>query len=345
MDTVLSPRRRRLLLGIGATALAGCSRTESTGARIAFAGLTMGSSYSVRAAAPARDAALLQAVVQGALDTVEASMSMFLAESELSRLNRAVPGMAVELSPELLSVLVAATKVSAASDGAFDVTVAPAVERWGFGTQATRRVPAPTEVAVDRARIDWRALEIDATRGRVVKHAPLTVDLGGIAKGYGVDRAAAALEAAGVRDYMIEVGGEVRARGTNVHGQPWRIGIEEPDALPQRARWVVGLAGAAMATSGDYRNYFVEGGRRYSHEIDPASAAPVAHALASVTVVDADTMRADALATALMVLGPERGRALAERLALAVQFVVRRAGGGFTDAMTPRFAALRPERV
>ncbi len=193
------------------------------------------------------------------------------------------------------------------------MTVAPAVETWGFGVNKQRRVPAAEQVAVQRGKVDWRALDLDpahrtASKGR----QGLQVDLGGIAKGYGVDAVAKSLDGLGIAHYMIEVGGEVRTRGVNAAGEPWQIGIEEPDATPQRARHIVPLSGRAMATSGDYRIYFEEGGRRYSHEIDPTTAAPIAHRLCSVTVVADDCMRADGLATALIVLGPERGFELAE---------------------------------
>ena len=232
------------------------------------------------------------------------------------------------------------------SDGAFDITVAPLVEQWGFGTRASRRVPAASAVVAERRRVDWRSLAFDASRRSVTKRqADLQADLGGIAKGYGVDRAAAALEARGVHDYMVEVGGEVRTRGVNATGQAWRIGIEEPDAMPQRARWVVPLSGRAMATSGDYRNYFLEAGLRYSHEIDPLTGAPIRHSLCSVTVVADDCMRADALATALIVLGADKGRALAERSGIAAQFIERGPADTYRDSMTPAFAALGAARA
>jgi thiamine biosynthesis lipoprotein len=151
---------------------------------------------------------------------------------------------------------------------------------------------------------------------------------------------AATLDALGIGHYMIEVGGEVRTRGANGAGAPWRIGIEEPDATPQRARHVVPLTGRAMATSGDYRNYFEQDGRRFSHEIDPATGAPIAHALCSVTVVADDCMRADALATALIVMGPRRGLALAEAEGIAALFIERTAPGQHRDRATAAFAAL-----
>jgi thiamine biosynthesis lipoprotein len=349
MDTILSPRRRSLVLGLGALALAGCSRTPTASKApgyTQFGGATMGSTYTVRLKALGHDKAALRVAVQAALDEVDQRMSMYRPDSELSAFNRAAGGTTVRLSDPMYSVLVAADRTSRWSNGAFDVTVAPLVERWGFGTRAVREVPAAAVVTAERGRVNWRSLALDDARVSVTKRqAGVQIDLGGIAKGYGVDRAATALEARGVTDYMLEVGGEVRTRGVNAAGAAWRIGIEEPDASPQRARWVVPLAGRAMATSGDYRNYFVEGGQRYSHEIDPASGAPIRHSLCSVTVVADDCMQADALATALIVLGAERGRALAEASGVAAQFIERLPGSGFRDSMTSSFAALGAART
>jgi thiamine biosynthesis lipoprotein len=349
MDAILSPRRRSLVLGLGALALAGCGRTpiaSKAPGYTRFSGATMGSTYTVRLKAPGHDDAALRDAVQSALDEVDQRMSMYRPDSELSAFNRAAGGTPVRLSEPMYSVLAAADRISRWSNGAFDVTVAPLVERWGFGTRAVREVPAAAVVTAERSRVDWRSLSLDDARLSVTKRqAGVQIDLGGIAKGYGVDRAAMALEARGVTDYMLEVGGEVRTRGVNAAGAAWRIGIEEPDATPQRARWVVPLSGRAMATSGDYRNYFVEGGQRYSHEIDPASGAPIRHSLCSVTVVADDCMQADALATALIVLGAERGRALAEASGIAAQFIERVPGSGFRDSMTSSFAALEAARA
>jgi thiamine biosynthesis lipoprotein len=348
MDTILSPRRRQLVVGLGLGALAGCGRPPAPAARsgyASFGGSTMGSTWTVKLAAAEHAMASLQAVVQSALDAVDQQMSIYRPESELSQFNRAGAG-SFALSDDLALVLAAAGRFSAWSGGAFDVTVAPLVEEWGFGVRGVRRVPSAAKIAEGRRRVDWRALTVDAGQRQAVKAlAGLQADLGGIAKGYGVDRAVAALEARGVRHYMVEAGGEVRTRGVNASGEPWRIGIEQPDALPQQARWAVPLSGLAMATSGDYRNYFVEDGRRYSHEIDPVAGEPVRNALASVTVVADDCLHADAMATALIVMGPERGRALAESTGIAAHFIERRPDGTLRDAMTPAFTALRAERA
>jgi thiamine biosynthesis lipoprotein len=348
MDTLLSPCRRRLLGafgGLGAIALAGCGERPRAEAGLRqFSGETMGTTYIVKLAgaplAPARLEAL-HGDVHAALDGVNRELSIHRAASELMRLNRHPAGQPLPLSRDLYDVLAAGQRVSAMSQGAFDVTVAPLVDAWGFGAEKRRVVPAATEVQARRSAIDWRGLALDPGRRTATKAQPgLQADLGGIAKGYGVDLAARAIESAGVEHYMIEVGGEVRTRGRNAEGRAWRIGIEEPDAVPQRARVVVPLSGRAMATSGDYRIYFEHGGRRYSHEIDPRTAAPIAHGLASVTVVADDCMSADALATALIVLGPQAGWALASRENLAAYFIVRGADGRLHDRATDAFAAL-----
>jgi thiamine biosynthesis lipoprotein len=346
MDAILSTRRRSLVLGIGALALGACGRAPSTTSPryLHLRGASMGSTYNVRLEAPEREGPALRSALQAALDDVEQRMSMFRADSELSTFNRAGAGVPVALSESTYAVFAAADRVSRWSGGAFDITVAPLVESWGFGTRSTRRVPETASLVADRERVGWRGLSFDPVRSAVTKqHGAQQADLGGIAKGWGVDRAAAALEARGIANYMVEVGGEVRTRGVNAAGMPWRIGIEEPDASPQRARWVVPLSGRSMATSGDYRNYFVEAGRRYSHEIDPATGAPIRHGLCSVTVVVDDCMQADALATALIVLGAERGRALAENSGIAAQFI-ERTPAGLRDSMTPAFAALAAAR-
>ncbi len=354
MDTLLCPGRRRLLGAagaFGALALAGCTDTRTAAAPGSpragqrFSGLTMGSSYTVRLAgaalAPAR-LETLQADVQDALDAVDRRMSLYRTDSELVRFNRHAAVTPLALSPELTTVLHAGQRVAELTDGAFDVTVAPLVLAWGFGPEARRGVPDGAALAQGRAATGHHRLQLDPASGLATKLQPgLQADLGGIAKGYGVDRAAQVLRAQGHEHFMVEVGGEVRTAGHNSQGRPWQIGIEEPDAVPQRARLVVPLSGLAMATSGDYRIFFEEGRRRYSHEIDPQRGEPIAHGLASVTVVTADCMQADALATALIVMGPDKGLALARRQGIAAHFIVRGADGRLADHATEAFAALR----
>lgn len=353
MDALISPGRRRLVGTFGACgvlaglgALAGCGQRTPPSAGLQFGGQTMGTRYTVKLAGAALSAGrldVLQATVHDALDGVNRGMTLYRADSELMHFNRQPADAPLALSSGLFAVFAAAQQVSQLSAGAFDISVAPLVQAWGFGPDKHQRVPAADMVQASRAPLGWQGLQIDTARGTVTKsRGDLQADLGGIAKGHAVDLAARALEAAGHQDYMIEVGGEVRTRGRNAQGQPWQIGIEEPDAMPPRARRVVPLSGPSLATSGDYRICYEVAGRRYSHAIDPRTAAPIAHGLASVSVVADSCMRADALATALIVMGPQRGLALAQQLALPALFIVRGADGRLRDIATPAFEALAP---
>ncbi len=351
MDTLLSPRRRRLIgaagaLGsLGALSLTGCSeRPQASSGSAQLTGETMGTTYTVKLAATPRTAAQLErlaADVQSALDGVNRGMSLYRPESELMRLNRQ-PGQApLAVSKPLFEVLAAGQQVAELSRGAFDLSVAPLVLAWGFGPVKRTAPPPDAAVQSGRAALGHAGLRLDRAQLTATKaQGALQFDLGGIAKGYGVDLAAHALDAHGVEHYMIEVGGEVRTRGRNAQGQAWRIGIEQPDAVPQRARLAVPLSGQAMATSGDYRIYYDHDGRRYSHEIDPRTGAPIAHGLASVTVIAADCMHADALATALIVLGPNAGFELAQREQLAAHFIVRQPDGQLSDRSSTAFEQL-----
>jgi thiamine biosynthesis lipoprotein len=352
MTTITTPNRRTALAaGLGSFALlaSGCGErglffaAPGQGGAV-FRGLAMGSTYTVKIATPRlADATLAaaQAAVAGALGDVMARMSHYDSGSELSRLNRHPVGEPFALTPPTQYVFEVAQAVRAASGGAFDVAIGRAVDEWGFGpSELPRHVLPEQSVQPWRLRPDVNALLLDTKAGTVTRRSSVLANLSGIAKGFGVDQAALALDDLKIADYMIEVGGEVRARGRNSRGQPWQLAIERPDATPQQALFIVPLDGRSLATSGDYRNFFVEGGRRYSHEIDPARAEPVNHALASVSVVAANCTQADAWSTALFVLGPTRGPALAQRLGLAAYFVVRRVDGRFVEQATPAFAAL-----
>jgi len=350
MNTSDSIRRRVLLQAAGATALlAGCGRsaqpTAPAGLHV-FEGLAMGSTYSIRIHAPGAAAerlAAARAAVDAAIGGVVAKMSLYDPASELSRFNAHASTAPFAVSADTFRVFELAHSVSAASHGAFDVSVEPAVEAWGFGPQRRRYVPADDVRRAARSRVGWRRLRLDPRTRTVVKTSPdAAADFSGIAKGHAAELAARALDALGFDRYVVETGGEVRTRGRKAANASWQVAIEQPDAMPRRARLVVPLADLALATSGDYRIFFVQNGRRYSHEIDPATGAPVRHTLASVSVAMPDCALADAWATALIVLGPERGPALAESLGLAAHFIVR-GPAGFEDRSTPAFAALGPQ--
>jgi len=348
MDALISPRRRTILQAAGAAALlAACGNPRGAVAipgLHAFHGLAMGSTYTVKLYAPGlADARLATArnAVANALESVVAKMSTYDPASELSRFNQHRSMAPFAVSADTFRVFERALEVSEGSAGAFDVTVAPAVNVWGFGPDKHRYIPSDDIQRAARANVGYRNIALDARSQTVVKRAPgVMADFSGIAQGYAAELAAGALDALGFDRYMVDISGEIRTRGFNADGRGWQIAIEQPDAMPQRAHFVVPVSDTSLATSGDYRIFFERDGRRYCHEIDPATGAPIAHALASVSVVMRDCALADAWATALFVLGPDRGYALAVARGLAVHFIVREAGGGFADRSTPTFAAL-----
>lgn len=308
--------------------------------RALLRGPSMGTEFTIVLPGPAAGwdrAALeqLQTQIDAELAAVNAEMSTYLVDSELSRFNRAPAGKPVEVGANLLEVVRLAKQVSAQSNGAFDVTVGPLVDAWGFGPggrDAERSEPTPERIAELQALVGDEKLELDLAASTLRKLVPgLRVDLSAIAKGHGCDRVAAILETAGHEDYMIEIGGELRLSGANPSGQGWSVAIERPTADAagvQAVQAILELTNVAMATSGDYRNYWTQGETRYSHTINPRTGRPITHSLASVTVVHPESAAlADAWATALDVLGPDEGLAMAEQLDLAAYFMVRTDGG------------------
>ena len=320
--------------------LAGCGRARPEGGATRLAGKTMGTTYGVVVAdlPVGVDRRALHADLERVLERVDAQMSTYRADSELSRFNDAPPGVWIEVSADTLAVTEAALEVARLSAGAFDPTVGPLVDDWGFGPGPA---VAPSTAGGRAGGLLTRVGHglVDTRRAPPAlhkRHGEVRVDLSGIAKGFGLDRIAAHLEGIGVGRYLIEIGGELRVRGRAPHGRPWQVGIEQPEAGARAVRRVVRLDGGALATSGDYLDYFERDGRRYSHIIDPRSGRPVDHGLASVSVVAETAMRADALATALMVLGPGAGLRLALRENIAALFVVRE-GEGLDELRTPAF--------
>jgi len=303
-------------------------------------GFTMGTTYAVRLAALPAGLGIdkLRGDVVTILEEVDRSMSTYRADSELSRFNRLRSVDWVAVSADLRAVVSAALEVSRTSRGAFDVTVAPLVDLWGFGPSGGRHVvPGAAEIDAALAVVGTDLVEVRARPPAIRKRDPrVRIDLSAIAKGFAVDRIAERLLAVGVDGFLVEIGGEVRASGRRTPSSPWRVAIQGPSGEPLLAETIVNLEAAAIATSGDYRNYFDADGRRYSHVIDPRNGHPVAHHLVSVSVIDASAARADALATALLVLGPTDGLALAESRGIAALFVTEK-DGGFADVPTHAF--------
>jgi FAD:protein FMN transferase len=303
-------------------------------------GSTMGTSYTVKYHHKPNvlPVTAIQTEVDQQLAVVNQSMSTYDADSELSRFNRIGSTGWIPVSDPLFTVLTAAFEVGQLSGGAFDITIGPLVNLWGFGPKnQIESVPDMDEITEAQERTGHNKLMLDETVQAVRKtRADVYVDLSAIAKGYAVDQIAATLERHGVEHYMVEIGGEIRAHGTNAQQIPWRIGIDKPQTYSRVAQKVVSLDNAALATSGNYRNYFMIDNRRYMHVIDPITGWPAEGQLASVTVLAETCMLADAWATALLVMGLERGMALAEQLGLRALFIAEQ-DGIFTEYETSHF--------
>ncbi|MEE8362311.1 MAG: FAD:protein FMN transferase [Gemmatimonadales bacterium] len=309
-----------------------------------FTGPTMGTSYTIKmwgpGLPPAAVAALIDSAV-GRLEQVDRLMSTYDSTSELSRFNRRQDTVPVALSPEVIEVLAAAREVSSRTDGAFDVTVGPLVEAWGFGSDP-RPATLPADSVLERLSqsVGYDLLLVDAGAGTAAKsHPEMVVDLSGIAKGYAVDRVAQVLGVGGAAGFLVEVGGELRAHGSKPDGTPWLVAIERPEPGRRSVHQVIELGEHAIATSGSYRNYYERDGRRYAHLLDPATRRPVSYTGTAVSVVAGTCMEADAWATALSVLGLERGFALAQRDDVAALFVWQ-TEEGFTSQATDAFSRI-----
>ncbi|MEN1939916.1 FAD:protein FMN transferase [Luteimonas sp. MJ174] len=316
----------------------------------ALGGATMGTLWRVSVAAPCgADLHVLHDGIQACLDRVVAQMSTWERDSDISRYNRARAGSWQTLPQPFFDVLRDALAIAADSDGAVDPTVGPLVEAWGFGPHGQGgAVPDAATLAEARARVGWRRIELDASRQRVLQPGGAALDLSGIAKGHGVDTVVDWLQARGVRAALVEVGGELRGHGRKPDGSPWKVLAEawpddddRDDHAAAPAPCVIALDDAAIATSGDHWHRFEQDGRLYSHTIDPRTGAPVEHAPAAVTVVADTALAADTWATALTVLGPERGLELAQARGMAARFVLRDATSVLdraTDAFRQRLA-------
>lgn len=294
-------------------------------------GATMGTRYHIRFRLPTRsfDIAALQAAVDARLEALNASLSTYRPDSLITAFNEAPVGQIVSADADFEHMLDLSRQVHLASGGAFDPTVGALVNLWGFGWPRPERPLArlPDPVAIEQARGRLDAV-VQPAPGQLVKSAPVRLDFSAIAKGYGVDLIADVLRTQGVEHYMVEIGGEVTTRGLGPAGGPWRIGIEAPDpSVTGRILARVILGEGALATSGNYRNFFELEGRRFSHVIDPVSGYPVADPPVSVSVIASNVALADAWATALMVLDEDRGMAAAEENQLAVFWVYHDNGG------------------
>lgn len=298
-----------------------------------FSGPTMGSHYRVQYVAGPRTPAQAQVQheVEAVLAEVDQQLSTWRADSALSRFNALPAGSCAIVPAPLIELVRFANTLWQDSDGAFDITVQPLMNLWGFGPQSrSQQVPAAEQIAQAKAVVGQANLRIVGEQ--LCKDVALQLDLNSIVAGYTVDRIATLLGTLGVDSYLINVTGELKAAGTKPDGLPWKVAIEAPREDVQLAERVLALNDLGVSTSGDYHNYFERDGQRYSHTLDPRTGAPVTHQLAEVTVLDAQALRADGLSTLLMVLGPERGVAFAEQHGIAALFIHRTATGFSSQA-------------
>jgi thiamine biosynthesis lipoprotein len=326
----------RALVVAVSLAFAGCAvRPDVTlSGETLLSGQTMGSVWTVKIAGRLPTSAEdLRAGVQGRFDLVNQALSTYRADSALSRFNDDGTGEWLDIDPELGQVLGFALSLAELSGGAYDVTVGPLVNLWGFGPgPAANNVPAPAAIEAARALVGWRKVEVDAA-GRARKEPGVRVDLSSLGKGRGVDRVAEYLDARGVTNYLIDLSGKLRARGRNHLDAPWRVEVEKPVADASSITvgidpQVITLREDSVATAGDYRRFFESGGRHYSHIIDPRTGWPVTHSTVSATAIAADCMHADALATVLMAMPPDEALSLANRMQWPA-LLISRAGDSY----------------
>lgn len=332
---------RMLVASLLMFVLVACEEAPDVGTETAFSGGTMGTTFTVKVVdLPEKLGAVeVQAQISAILKDVNDKMSLWVPDSELVRFNKSNSTEWQTVSEDLYKVTAAAQGISEMTAGQFDVTLEPLIKIWGFSTKdKTNEPPAETEIAQAMEKVGYQKVSLQAQPLAMKKaHPELTVNLSAIAKGFGIDQLADYLESQGVANYMVEIGGDLRVKGTNAARQPWRIAIEKPDVTSRSVHRVIAVQGAGMATSGDYRNYFEKDGQRYTHIINPTTGRPVMHKLASVTVLSDSAMMADGLATALLVMGHEDGPALAEKHGIAAFFLIRD-GEGFVEKKSSHFA-------
>ncbi len=298
-------------------------------------GSTMGTSYAIKAKLPdSVSPEKLHDDIEKQLQDFNQIMSTYIDTSEISLLNQSPVQQEIEISEALREVIEISLDVSEKTGGAFDITVGPLVNLWGFGPVEVSSAPNEAHVEAVMGRVGVKNIVLH--NNMLTKTAEIEMDLSAVAKGHATDVIGELLEENNVDHYMIEIGGEIKLRGMSPSGHVWRIGVEKPALGREGAVQVVAGENIAIATSGDYRNFYEKDGKRISHTIDPTTGMPIEHALASVTVVTEHGGYADAYATALNVLGPDKGFALAEELGLAAFFIVRE-GDDFGVKYTTNF--------
>jgi thiamine biosynthesis lipoprotein len=280
----------------------------------------------------------------GRLAQLEAQFSTYRPDSALSRFNATRHTDWIAVPPELARVAARAREISALTAGAFDPTVAPLLQLWGFGPSGARQSwPSASELTAARALVDWHQLEVRSHPPGLRKTAPeLAADFSSVAKGFSVDELSATLSRLGAPNHLVQIGGDLRAAGPGPEGRGWRVAIEQPEAGPRRIARVIPLLNQALSTSGNHRNFVILDGRRVGHLLDPRTGLPADSTLRSVSVVHGSCATSSALATGLFVLGPSDGPALARRENLAALFIGFE-NGELEQRASPSFAQHTPD--
>ena len=341
----------RLLAPLLACALLAACESGPPDSAVRVTGSTMGTGYELKLVPkPGQSIAAdsIKRQAEALLARVNRQMSTYDPDSELSRFNRNPSTDWIAVSPELLYVVAEGLRVGELTGGAFDITVGPLVNLWGFGPDARRdQVPSEDAIAAARQRVGYWQLHARAEPPALKKdRADLYVDLSALAKGYGVDRLAELVEANGIHDYLVSIGGDLRAKGLNGKGQPWTVAIERPVPGQRAVERLIRISDHAVSTAGDYRNFFEQDGQRYSHIINPRTGRPVPRTVVSVTVIGKLDLHADAADTALMAAGADQGFQLATEHHLAALFILADPDGkSFTERYTPEFEPFQvPEK-
>jgi thiamine biosynthesis lipoprotein len=308
-------------------------------------GRSMGCEWTVTfVAVPGSDASQLAQGIESLLLRVVDQMSTWEPDSVITRFNRAVSGSWLPLPDEFAMVLAAALHVARISGGALDPTSGALVALWGFGPigryqQAGFSIPTDASIESARRRGGWQRLQVDVNAKLIHQPGGMELDLSAVAKGFAVDEVSRFLRGAGIAHHLVDIGGELRGAGMKPDGQPWWVDVQMPPEASGATPTRIALHGMAVAPSGDYMQGFAVDGRRYSHCIDPRSGVAVQNGVCSVTVLHAQCMLADAWSTALMVLGPQSGMAVAEAEQIAAQWFVR-GDNGIAEYSSSAFRAL-----
>ena len=303
--------------------LVGCANPPE---ELVYSGEVMGTTYQVKIVTADK---LLprntRKLIDDQLQKINKIFTTYNKKSELMLFNDSLINQPQTVSPEMIYVLSIAQDIFVLSDGYFDPTVSSLVDLWGFGPQKSKDV-VPSRELIDNLLpfIGFDKLAIDKKKYLATRLGDIKIDLSAIAKGYAADTVAELLNSLGAKNYLIEVGGELRIQGERLDGKSWRIAIEKPSFMQDGVQQVIQIKDSGVATSGDYRNYFEKNGKRYSHTIDPRTGYPITHKLASATVIAKNAAEADALATVMMVLGPEKALVLAEDNSIPAYFLVKR---------------------